>query len=397
MTTVQIGSRTWVVLNSNRVVKEIISKNCVSTGDRPDFPVAGSLVSNNKRTVLRKTRDWKEGRKLMDHLLSGTALKTYSGIQEAESTTLLHSYLHQPDQWHRHNYSYTYSIAHRIVLGERTRQTQKQLDDIRRITVEFIQSINSSIFDFFPSLGIFQPFRSFWSCMGADHYKVFRAWWDPVMQDMADGVAPTSFTRDVILHSKGKYATNNDEAMYLATSIVAAGSDNVRMAHNVFMMAAVCNPEVMAKARTEIDSVCGPDANRLPDLADMESLPYISAILKECLRWRPVVPLIPQHHSTKEIHFDGYVFPAGTDFVINSLAVCGEVDDPADFKPERWENREMNITDGLWQFGGGRRVCVGYKIAHQELFLAFAKSIYCFDFIPVRSALPSTQQNWLAN
>lgn len=167
------------------------------------------------------------------------------------------------------------------------------------------------------------------------------------MQDIADGIAPPLFTQDVVLQSKSKYGTNNDEAMYLATSLVATGSDNVRMAHNVFMMAAICNPEVMAKARTEIDSVYGPDANRLPELADLESMPYISAILKEYLRWRPVVPLIPQHHSTQEIHFDGYVFPAGTDFVINSLAVCGEVDDPADFKPERWENREMNITDGL--------------------------------------------------
>ena len=56
------------------------------------------------------------------------------------------------------------------------------------------------------------------------------------------------------------------------------------MTHNVFMMAAVCNPVVMAKARTEIGSMCGPDANRLPDLANMKSLSYISAILKECLR-----------------------------------------------------------------------------------------------------------------
>ncbi|KAI4156035.1 MAG: hypothetical protein L6R39_001151 [Caloplaca ligustica] len=369
-----MGGRTWVVLNSNRVVKDIISKNCVSTGDRPDFPIAGSLVSSNKRTVLRKTKNWKEGRKLMHHLLSGTALKTYSCVQEAESTTLLHNYLDQPDQWHKHNYNYSYSIVHRIVFGKRTRQTQEQLDDIRRITVEFIQSINSSVFDFFPSLGIFQPFRSFWSSMGADHYEVFRAWWDPVMQDMADGVAPASFTREVILHSKGKYATDNDEAMYLATSIVAAGSDNVRMAHNVFMMAAVCNPEVVANARTKIDSVCGCGANRLPDLGDMESLPYISAILKECLRWRPVVPLIPQHHSTKEIHFDGYFFPAGTDFVINSLAVCEEVDDPADFKPERWEDREMNITDGLWQFGGGRRAS-SYFVSIVGAYKAAAKNL----------------------
>lgn len=127
MTTVQMGSRTWVILNSDRLVKEIISKNCASTGDRPDFPVAGALVSNNKRTVLRKTRDWKEGRQLMHHLLSGTALKTYSGIQEAESTTLLHNYLHQPDQWHRHNYSYSYSIAHRIVVHPKHQQQHLRL------------------------------------------------------------------------------------------------------------------------------------------------------------------------------------------------------------------------------------------------------------------------------
>lgn len=380
-----MGSRTWVLLNSNRVVKEIISKNSVATGDRPYFPVASSLVSNSKRTVLRKSRDWKEGRALMHHLLSGIALKTYSNVQEAESTTLLYNYLHEPDQWHRHNYSYSYCTAHRIVFGERPRQSKEQLDDIRRITVEFVRSINCSIFDFFPSLGVFQPSRLFWSRMGIDHYKVLRAWWDPLMQDVANGVAPPSFTRDMLLQSKTKYATNNDEAMYLATSIVAAGSDNVRMAHNVFVMAIVCNPEVMAKARSKIDLVCGLDARRLPTLADMKTLAYVSAIVKECLRWRPVVPLIPQHHSTKEIHFDGYVFPTGTDFVINSLAVCGEVDDPAVFKPERWESQEMNITDGLWQFGGGRRICVGYKIAHQELFLAFAKLIYCFDFIVVRS------------
>ena len=375
------------MLNTNRVVKEIISKNAGATGERPDFPISGSLVSRGKRTVLRKTEHWQEGRKLMHNLLSGTALNIYASIQNAESIRLLHSYLHRPDQWYRHHYNYSYSIAHRIVLGERPKQTQKQLDDFRRVTVEFIRSINSSIFDFFPSLGIFQPFHRFWYRMGADHYNVFKAWWDPVLQDIADDIAPPSFTRDVMLQSSSKYASENDEAMYLASSIVAAGSDNVRMAQNVFVMAAVCHPAVMAKARTAIDDLCGPDGNRLPGIADMESLPYISAIVKECLRWRPIVPLIPQHHSTRPIHFDGYVFPVGTDFVINSLAVCGECDDAAEFRPERWENREHNITDGLWQFGGGRRVCVGYKIALQELFLAFSRLIYCFDFYPVSPSL----------
>jgi cytochrome P450 len=382
MATLRLGTRTWVVLNSNRVVKELIAKQAAATGERPEFPVSGGLVSRNNRTVLKRTSAWQEGRKLMHHLLNGTSLRTYGQIQEEESTKLLHGYLRTPDQWFRHHYDYSYSIIHRIVLGERPKQAKKELDGFRRITVEFILSIGASAFDFLPNLGSFQPCRRFWSKMGEDHYGVMKAWWEPVRKDIANGAAPPSFVRDVLLKSKTTFATNNEEAMYLASSIVAAGSDNVRRAHNVMMMAAICHPRVIEKARKEIDSVCG-HAQRLPTLNDMESLPYISAIIKESLRWRPVVPLIPPHHSSRPIEFEGYTFPAGTDFVINSLAVANECPLAKDFSPERWSGSEFNITQDLWAFGGGRRVCVGYKIAHQELFLALAKMVYCFDAVAV--------------
>ena len=90
---------------------------------------------------------------------------------------------------------------------------------------------------------------------------------------------------------------------------------------------------------------------------------YIKAVIKECLRWRPTVPLIPQHHLTQDLNFEGYRSPAGTDFVVNSLAVCNECDDADAFKPERWlDGRVENSNQDLWQFGGGRRICVGYKL-----------------------------------
>jgi len=377
-----MGARTWVFLNSNRVVKEIIAKQAAVTGERPDLPVSAGLVSRNNRTVLKKTAQWIEGRQLMHHLLSGTATRTYGHVQEEESTRLLQSYLRTPEQWFRHHYDYAYSVIHRVVVGEKPKQTQHELDEFRRVTVEFILSIYASIFDFFPSIGVFQPYRNFWKRRGDDHMSVFEKWWAPVKTDIENAEAPPSFVRDVLLKSHTKFATNNEEAMYLATSIVAAGSDNVRRAHNVLMMATLCHPQVVDKARSDLDSVLGV-AGRLPRIADMNKLPYISAIIKEAMRWRPVVPLIPSHHSTKPIHFEGYTFPAGTDFVINSFAVASEVGRPQEFLPERWQGRELNITEDLWSFGGGRRVCVGYKIAHQELFLALAKMIYCFDAAPV--------------
>ena len=51
----------------------------------------------------------------------------------------------------------------------------------------------------------------------------------------------------------------------------------------------VQNPEVLAKAQKEIDSVIGND--RFPTFDDRANLPYIDCIFKECLRWGVPVPL----------------------------------------------------------------------------------------------------------
>lgn len=48
-------------------------------------------------------------------------------------------------------------------------------------------------------------------------------------------------------------------------------------------------PEVQKKAQVELDSVV--EAGRLPDYSDRDKLPYIDALIKEVLRWNPVLPL----------------------------------------------------------------------------------------------------------
>ena len=45
----------------------------------------------------------------------------------------------------------------------------------------------------------------------------------------------------------------------------------------------VLHPEVQQRAREELDRVVGRD--RLPDFTDRDSLPYITAITKEVLRY----------------------------------------------------------------------------------------------------------------
>lgn len=51
----------------------------------------------------------------------------------------------------------------------------------------------------------------------------------------------------------------------------------------------ITRPEVLRKAQQEIDAVLG--LGQLPDFEDEESLPYITAIVKETMRWREVTPI----------------------------------------------------------------------------------------------------------
>ena len=57
----------------------------------------------------------------------------------------------------------------------------------------------------------------------------------------------------------------------------------------VFVLAMVLYPDVQKCAHAEIDSVIG--KYRLPAFEDRASLPYVGAIIREVLRWEPIVPL----------------------------------------------------------------------------------------------------------
>lgn len=393
MVTLHMGSKTWIVLNSDRVVSELIAKRGKITNERPQMPIASDLVSNGKRTVIRQEEEWREGRRVMHQLLSGSNLKVYAAMQELESVDMLRRYVREPDLWFSHNFRYATSVLYRIVMGYPLDKTRAALDDYQKVTIEFVTTINRSYVDFFPSLSklphLLQPWRHYWAQMGSFHRRVFQQWWDPIRAAVSKGSAPPSFVRDVLLHPDTRYSGDDEEAMYLATSVMAAGGDNTRMTINTFIMAMITHPEAQVRAREEIDRVCTSGGSpRLPRMSDLLEMPYVAAMIKETLRWRPTVPIVPPHQVTENLEFDGHFIPAGTIFLINSIALSSEFDHAHEFQPERWiDGSEARTTKNFWGFGGGRRICVGWKVAEQALFIAFARLLYCFELCPVRSPL----------
>ena len=139
----------------------------------------------------------------------------------------------------------------------------------------------------------------------------------------------------------------------------------------------VAFPEVQRRAQAEIDAVVGRD--RLPTFADAPRLPYVRAIIKEILRWRPVLPFGVPHVATDEDWYEGMYIPKGTICIANiwhcnrDRVVFG--DDADEFRPERHldENGELipfetNQAEHV-TFGFGRRICVGKDLATESLFI----------------------------
>ena len=386
MTTTHLGSKLWVVLNSHRLATELYNRKGSLTNGRPPYPVVGGLMSRDKRSVLMQPGEWTEQRRIMHQLLSGTALSKYQGYQDEESIRLLLGYNDQPSQWYTYHHRYANSVVHRIAFGERPVENDGKVQALARAQQVFLMNgPPMNIIDCFPALAqlptVLQWWRKKYEDLGQMTYDAYSAYWDPIRDTIKAGKGHPSFARDIIT-GESKF-TSDEEAMYLTMQLIEAGSDTTRLALNIFVLAALTHCDVFQKARTEVDTICG-KAERLPRFEDENDMPYICAFAKELFRWRPFLVWTPEHTLTEDLSFEGYLFPKGTGFVINQINIAQNpelVEDPKSFKPERWlDGKQSDITNGLWQFGGGRRVCVGYRLAQKSLFINIARLVYCFDY-----------------
>lgn len=70
--------------------------------------------------------------------------------------------------------------------------------------------------------------------------------------------------------------------LFLTRSIFSAAADTTLSGIQTFFAAMLCYPEVQKKAQDELDRVLG---GRLPEFDDEVDLPYLSAVVKETIRY----------------------------------------------------------------------------------------------------------------
>ena len=177
-----------------------------------------------------------------------------------------------------------------------------------------------------------------------------------------------------------------DELAFELGTMIDAALDGTTDSLIWFIVACITQDEgFVAKARKELDTVVGRD--RLPTTEDKPNLPYVSAIVEEVFRWRPVGPEGVPHLNREETTYAGYTIPARSVIVPNVWTIYREEaifgPDPDAFQPERWldptstdENVKPLPSAG---FGYGRRLCPGRYFARNVVWIAIAQLLWSFD------------------
>ncbi|KAM2032901.1 hypothetical protein TB1_014217 [Malus domestica] len=175
---------------------------------------------------------------------------------------------------------------------------------------------------------------------------------------------------DVLLSLDGADKLCDNDMISVLWEMIFRGTDTVAVLIEWILARMVMHHDIQSKVHEELDRVVGKSRALLE--SDIQSLPYLQAMVKEVLRMHPPGPLLSWARlAITDTVVDGYYVPAGTTAMVNMWAITREPkvwSDPLEFRPERFVSTKKKAdlqfsvfgSDlRLAPFGSGRRSCPG--------------------------------------
>lgn len=150
------------------------------------------------------------------------------------------------------------------------------------------------------------------------------------------------------------------------------------------MAEALRNPEIMKRAKAELEEVIG--KGELIREADISRLPYLRCMVKETLRLHPPVPFLIPRRVEQDVEVLGRTVPKDSHVLVNAWAIGrdpGIWENALEFNPHRFLESELDVqgTDfELIPFGAGRRICPGMPLAMRLVPVMLGSLLNSFDW-----------------
>ncbi|KAJ7307804.1 cytochrome P450 [Mycena albidolilacea] len=382
-----------LVLSDPADAQELLGRRSRIYSSRRPLIYAGKYQSNHMRfTLLPYGESFRRQLGAFHQMLEPRAVGGYQTLQLTMSLRLLKDMAKAPTEFFKHIPRFPASLVFALSFGRELKE--HDLAEVQKILADFVFDINpgAHLVDTFPMLDLLPDFLSPWRAEArrkrVRELALYGGLCVDVKKRMEKDPELECFTAR-LWDQQEKFKMPDEEIFYIVGTGFASGTGTSAATMLWFVMAMVLNPEAAKKAQAEIDTVF--NADTLPDFSRMKDLPYCFALLKEVIRWSPVVPLSFPHYLDAEDEYKGYKIKKGTT-VISSLWNMHhnekEFPNSYKFEPERFMTKKPGQTDGMdnialgegmYGFGFGRRECPGQQMGTKSAWIAIVRLLWAFN------------------
>ncbi|KAH9058113.1 cytochrome P450 [Lactarius vividus] len=397
-----------VVLNTHKAAADLLDRRAEIYSDRPRNIVGGEILCGSLAIPLQTCGPlWGKMSKAIHEGLN----QSFEVPQFKEAILLTSGLLAEPAMWDQHIRRTTASLAMAItydtspVLSKHDSGVKAIDGFMERMTrathpgAHFVELFTWMIH--IPSrFAKWKRDAEYWH----EHFSaIFVDRFNGVREKLSKGIDNPSLVGTWIKDAD-RYGLSEREV-----SISAGGSDTSAASMAWWMLAMVAYPDVQKRAQAELDAVVG--RTRIPTFSDFQRLPYIRAMVKEMLRWRPMARLGFPHRSTEDDWYNGMFIPKGTMVIANvwhlnrDPTIYGA--DATHFNPARFLDAKGELApsppetkgEGHVTYGFGRRTCPGRHVADNSFFIEMAMVLWACNIKPGKdehgNVIPLDVDKWV--
>ncbi|EIW55444.1 cytochrome P450 [Trametes versicolor FP-101664 SS1] len=395
-----------LILGTHDVAFDLLEKRSALYSDRVQSAMVDLSGFDWLLAAMPYGAWWRRHRRAFHQYFNPNAVVGLRSIQRNQVSHFLNRLLDAPDDFYEHMRQYVYSntlfaatimrVAYGIQISERDDEYMKMVED-GLTAINLLLSPGKYLVEQLPILRFLPKwmpgaqFRRDAADAKVVAYEMRDTPWSRSLEAMRQGTASASMSTALMERMRTLESSEAEEEQLIARNTAATayagGADTTLALIQAFFLVLALFPEVQEKAQAELDTIVGP--HRLPEFNDRDSLPYVCAVIKECMRWHAVAPLGGAHRLIQDDEYRGYLIPKGTLVIANLWAFSRDerrYPDPEVFIPERFlKDGKLNadITDpSEFAFGYGRRICPGLHFAESSIFLTVSSVLHTLSVTP---------------
>ncbi|KAJ9602579.1 hypothetical protein H2200_012772 [Cladophialophora chaetospira] len=381
---VQAFGTTIVVISKESIANDLFALRGALYSDRPQLIMAGLVSDNGFLGAARWAEYWRKGRRFAQSMLTSSNIQLSLPKQTHEAQQMVVDLAREPSK-------YAYWLERAGVMTSikqiygidvaRGRAEEHHVHEITSYmgTIDRVATPGVYVVEFLPWL---MNLPTWLAPFKREAKALVRQHWD-YMASLVREKPTDSFAKRA---SEEDWGLTDREIVWVLSSIYGGASGTSATAMQSIILNLCLFPEWQQKLQQEIDKAIG---GRLPSFDDSPNLPTVRAVIKESMRWRPVLSGGFPHAVIKDDVYDGYFIPKGAVLIPNQWAIFRDEQmypEPDTFRPERWlkpgyptYQEPLTTYPNLKRFaafGHGRRICPGLEVTEKALLLQVSNLLW---------------------